>query len=180
MARYSDALERRRLIRHPQSRRRYQAREQECRPIFGIYLGVVPVSRSVANDRFARLVKRVLDAAHERGLTDKDIAKMTGVGTSTFHRWQSNQIGASGPQPEKVRQFFEGLGVQVKVAFDMLGWASNEVVAAEPEPDIPPDVKELLRRLRDPNVPKREKEFIAETIKSLIARPRPNVGAAKK
>lgn len=157
----------------------HQSQERAFRPTDGIYRGLVPVSPDVALTRFAVLVKRVLKDLHDRGLSDDEIVDLTGVGKSTFHRWQSRQFGASGPQPQKVRAFFDGAGVAVKHAYDALGWVPDDETPAQPEPDIPPEVRELLRRLRDPNVPRKEREFIQETLRSLIARRTPAQGAAK-
>jgi hypothetical protein len=47
----------------------------------------VVVSRDVARANFGAFVRRTLRAAHDRGLTDDAIARVTGVGDSTFHRW---------------------------------------------------------------------------------------------
>jgi hypothetical protein len=138
----------------------------------------VELAPGVIAVRFARRISGVLNRAHERGLSDEDIATITTVGKSTFHRWQSGQLGKSGPQPAKVRAFFIGLGEDVNGAYQDLGWA---VEKAEPidESMIMPEFRDLMRGLRDPNVSSRDKEFIMETVRMLILRlrQRPRAGS---
>lgn len=134
------------------------------------YLESVAVSRDVANYRFSRFVKLGLSEARARGMTDRDIEEATGVTNSTFHRWQRGEFGRTGPSAESVRKFCDGLGLSRKTAMDLLAWSGEEDRAPTPEPELPPEVKELLRRMRDPNVDLREKEFIRETLRSLVAR----------
>jgi len=155
------------------------SQERVSGPMDGIYGDLVPVSRDVGFMRFAVLVRRTLTDAHDRGLSDEDIEQMTGVGKSTFHRWQKRQFGASGPQAQKVSAFFNGLGVPVKHAFDALGYGPDDEAPETPEPEIPTEVRELLRQLNDPNVPKREKEFIREHLRMLISRRDRRSGTAK-
>jgi transcriptional regulator with XRE-family HTH domain len=139
------------------------------------YRVAVAVSKDVANAHFAAFVRRQLAAARARGMRDSDIEKATGITNSTFHRWQRGEFGKTGPSAEAVRKFCDGLEIPRKQAADILGWSAEDAPREAPEPELPPEIRELLRRLRDPNVPRREKEFISETLKSLIARtvPRP-------
>jgi len=116
------------------------------------------------------MVAELLIEAHERGLTDQEIETLTTVSTSTFHRWKGGKLGVNGPNPEKVRAFFVGLGKDPAVAYEALGWTVAGETQVASEPEIPAHVRELLRRLRDPNVDDREKDFITETLKSLVAR----------
>jgi hypothetical protein len=134
------------------------------------------VSKDVAYARFAAWVKAALAAARTNGMTDLDIHAATAVTPPTFHRWQRGDFGKNGPQPEKVMMFCDGLGLSRKVAADMLGWSSDVAVVPVEQPELPPDIREILRKLRDPNVSTEEKYLIRETIRSLAARPKPTVG----
>lgn len=146
----------------------------------GTYRGLVAVSRDVALDRFSEFVKRTLDAARARGMTDKQICAVTGLTSSTIHRWRRGDFGLRGPSADSVMKFADGMNVPRKTVGDLLGWSTDEAKVQEAEPQLPPDVRELLRRLRDPNVPEQEKQFIRETFKSLVSRPKPRVGVAKR
>jgi transcriptional regulator with XRE-family HTH domain len=97
----------------------------------------VAASADVNRARFARFVARVLVDAHERGMSDDDIAAATGVGSSTFHRWQKGQFTRA-PSIEKVRSFCVGLGVKPRVALLALGIEEGRD-DPEPEPAIPDD-----------------------------------------
>jgi transcriptional regulator with XRE-family HTH domain len=130
-------------------------------------------SRDVINLRFGRFIKNALNDCRSRGMTDEDIENATGVTYGTFHRWARGQLGRTGPQITKVRKFCEGTGASYAQALALLGLSGDDTAAvAPPEPQIPADVRELLRRLNDPNVPAGEKIFIRETFRSLVARPK--------
>jgi transcriptional regulator with XRE-family HTH domain len=150
------------------SRWRDHSRARERRPVFGTYRDDVSPSADVNRARFSRLVARVLSDAHDRGLTDKDIARITGVGTSTFHRWRSGQLNRA-PDLEKVRAFFGGLGVSTRAALLALGVEEGRD-DPEPEPAMDPDVRRILRALADPNVPEQEKLVIREMLKMIARR----------
>lgn len=130
--------------------------------------------------RFARTVKRALAVLRERGLTDKQIEELTGISFGTFHRWARGDLGKHGPQPTKVRQFFERAGMSAKQAFDDLGWSDDPRPVATPEPEMEPDFRETMRKLRDPNVSDAEKFHIRATMAALAARPKSPTGAARK
>lgn len=148
-------------------------REHRCawerRPARGTY-GDRMASQDVNRQRFARFVARVLADARDRGLTDTDIAKATGVGTSTFHRWQKGQF-ASAPDINKVRRFCEGLGVPPGAALLALGVTEGRD-DPEPEPAIDPDVRRILRMLADPSVSDEDKQGIRTVLRMLAGRAR--------
>lgn len=108
--------------------------------------------------RFSRWVERVLADARSRGMTHLQVAKATGVGTSTFHRWQRGDYKEA-PELDKLRAFCTGLGASTAEAYAALG-ITDDRDAREPEPRLDPDVKIILRTLADPNVPEREKVII--------------------
>jgi transcriptional regulator with XRE-family HTH domain len=118
--------------------------------------------------RFSHFVQRSLDAARARGMTDKDIEAATGVKSSTFHRWRRGEVRTV-PGMDKVRAFCEGVGASLADAMTALGM-SGERDNPEPEPPMDPDLRLILRRLADPNVPETEKEFIRESIRMLAER----------
>lgn len=135
------------------------------------YIDDMPVAMDVRLERFRRWVAATLQDARGRGLTDNDIRDKTGLSVTTWHRWQSGKFGRLGPQPDAVYRYCDGLSLPRSEPANILGWTGeNRIIPVEPAPDIPPDVRELLRRLRDPNVPEQEKVFISETIKSLVGR----------
>lgn len=122
------------------------------------------VSRDVARARFAAFVKRALRDARTRGMTDQDIQRVTGVGQSTFHRWQKGE-GAQLPTIDRVRAFCAGLDIPLRPALIALGMDDTREPA--PEPDLDPDLKRLARILADPNVSEAEKLAIRHTIRML-------------
>jgi transcriptional regulator with XRE-family HTH domain len=142
---------------------------REVRPDFGAYGLLVGVALEVRRDRFARLVRRVLDEARQRGMTNADIANATGVPKSTFYRWRDSDWSRD-PSGSHVRSFFDGLNVPVSVAYNALDWADPDIGAVQPDPPLDPEFREILRKLRDPNVDESEKQFLRESIKMLAAR----------
>jgi hypothetical protein len=135
------------------------------------YSDGMPVTTEARLDRFRRWVATTLLNARERGMTDNDIRAATGLSVTTWHRWRSGRFGPLGPQPDAVYRFCDGLALSRAEPAGILGWTGeNKIIPVEPAPDIPADVRELLRRLRDPNVPEPEKVFILETVKSLVGR----------
>lgn len=113
---------------------------------------------------FGRFVDRALVEARDRGLTAKQIAKVTGVPTSTIYRWKRAEI--DNPQRDLVIKFCEGLEIPVRVAGQILGWDGSDRVP-EPEPVSDPDMRAVERRLRDPNTSDAEKTTIREMLRFL-------------
>jgi len=133
----------------------------------------VPVSRAVINSRFSAWVGSVMRRARERGMTDKDIEQATGVPIRTLHHWQANELGPQGPTPRTVYAFCDGMGEKRTTAAGLLDWSVDETVTDAPTielPTAPPEVHQLLRTLNDPNVSKREKDYIRETLRRLAER----------
>lgn len=128
-----------------------------------------PVPSDVARARFARFVRRALDAARDRGMTDREIARITGVGTSTFHRWQRGE-GRELPELDRVRAFCVGVGASVDEAMRALGASDIRTPSPEPEPPLPPEVRTILRKLADPNIPQSDKVVIREMLLMLAER----------
>lgn len=117
--------------------------------------------------RFGRFVQRALDSARARGMRDNDIEAATGVRSSTFHRWRRGEVRTM-PGLDKVRAFCEGVGASMEDALAALGMTERD--NPEPEPIIDPDLRLLMRRLNDPNVPETEKTFIRESLRMLAER----------
>lgn len=137
-----------------------------------------PVDPAVARARFATFVERALDSARARGMTDREIQRVSGVATSTFHRWRLAQ-GRGLPELPKVRAFCEATGASVEEAMRVLGM-TDSAPEATPEPPLPRDVRIILRRLADPNAPEDEKQFLRMSLQMLAARaaaapPRPDI-----
>jgi transcriptional regulator with XRE-family HTH domain len=124
----------------------------------------VAVSRDVALARFAAFTKRALRDARDRGMTDQDIQRATGVAQSTFHRWQKG-VGTNLPNISKVRAFCDGLDVPLRPALIALGM--DDAREPTPEPPLDPDIQRIARILRDPNVSEAEKQAIRHTIRML-------------
>jgi transcriptional regulator with XRE-family HTH domain len=122
----------------------------------------------LAKARFSRFVKRVLDEAYDRGLSQEEIEKATGVRASTYHRWARAEVV---PTLGKVRAFCAGLGVPVGPALLALGITEGRD-DPEPEPVIDPEVARILRILRDPNVTDEEKRAIRAMLAVIGARSR--------
>lgn len=154
------------LRRHPwrHYRRSERSRPPENRPTNRTYPDRVSVPPAVARARFSRFIARALADARERGMTDKDIHRATGITPSTFHRWQGNDGGL--PKWEKVAAFCTGLDIPLSAAAVVLG-ISDTVREPEPEPTDDPDLRRLGRLLRDPNVSEAEKLAIRHTIRML-------------
>lgn len=134
----------------------------------------LPVRDSSAGRKhaFAAFVRKALDDARTvRAWTGSEVARRTGVSRQTIHRWVRGDWSTD-PEPERVVAFCEGLGINVTIAFGILGWdrsASARPAAAPPPMD--PDVEALLRRLMDPNTSESEKYHIRETVRYLAYRP---------
>lgn len=95
-------------------------------------------------------------------MTDGEITKRTGIGASTFHRWQRGDHGGL-PKVEKVRAFATGLDVPLQPALAALGLTDLPPAATEPELD--PDIRRVARRLADPRVSDAEKEAIRNVLR---------------
>jgi len=97
-------------------------------------------------------------------MTDRDIAAATGVNPSTFHRWQRGDFRA--PGIDKVRAFCAGLDIPPQAALLALGLTEGRT-NPEPEPTIEPDIRTILRRLADPNVPEDHKQAMRTVLRML-------------
>lgn len=128
-----------------------------------------PVSTDVARARFGVWVQRTLEAARDRGLTDRQIAKVTTVGTSTFHRWRTGDWKEL-PEVKRIEAFAAGLQVDVDPAWRALGIGGASMPSTTPEPPLPPEVRTIMRALADPNVPAAQKAVIREMLSMLAER----------
>lgn len=162
--RLTKRLVRRQLLSHP--REHFRPREQ--RPANGTYRDRVAASSDVNRVRFARFVARVLSDARDRGMNDDEIERVTGVGSSTFHRWQKGQFTRA-PSIEKVRAFCTGLGIKPRVALLALGLEEGRD-SPEPEPAMDPDVRLILQALASPNIGDTDKAVIRATLQMLAQR----------
>lgn len=147
------------------SQARHRSHPRDNRPTNGAYLG--DVTSAVGRQRFSRFVARVLEDARSRGMTDVEIAKVSGVGASTFHRWRRGEFREA-PELDRVLSFCRGLGVQTSEALAALGLGERRESLA-PEPPMDPNVRTILRALADPNVSPEDKRVIRELL-AMIAR----------
>ncbi|MFC0031017.1 helix-turn-helix domain-containing protein [Micromonospora chaiyaphumensis] len=134
-------------------------------------MGSAEVSPQMA---FARFVRRAIDdAREERGWTVTDLATHTGVGRSTVFRWLAGDW-QDYPELAKVRGFCAALDLPVAAAFRALGLPDAGAVprrrGAE-EGAVEADVRVILERLADPNVPAEEKHHIRDLLRYLARRP---------
>jgi hypothetical protein len=127
-----------------------------------------PIDPAVARARFAVFVDRALESARLAGMTDREIQRVSGVATSTFHRWRQQQ-GRGLPELPKVRAFCEATGASIDEAMRVLGM-TDSAPEPTPEPPLPRDVRIIMRRLADPNTPEREKDFIRQSLAMLAER----------
>lgn len=123
---------------------------------------------AVARARFAVFVERALKDARARGMTDREIQRVSGVATSTFHRWRKRQ-GRGLPELPKVRAFCEATGASIEEAMRVLGMTDADPEPT-PEAPLPRDVRTIMRRLADPNTPEIDKQFIRLSLRMLAAR----------
>lgn len=155
-------------------RRRLRTRQHshpwDNRPAPPPYRDGVPPAPDVNRVRFSRFVARLLADARSRNMTDRDIAKATGVNPSTFHRWQRGDINGA-PSIGRVRAFCVGLGVNPRAALLALGLDEGRD-SPEPEPALDPDFRMILRALADPNTPDSDKAVIREMLRMLAQRVR--------
>lgn len=149
---------------------RDRSRPRDNRPANATYGDTVAaqISPDVARARFARFVERALVQARNNGLTDREIQRRSGVATSTFHRWRT-QEGKSLPKLPQVRAFCEATGASLDEAMRALGM-TEEAPQATPELPLPDDVRIILRKLADPNVSEDEKAPIRMVLQMLAAR----------
>lgn len=120
---------------------------------------------------FAAFVRDALrDARVTRAWSGTEVSRRTGVSRQTINRWTRGDW-VSDPEAGRVVAFCEGLGLDVAVAFGILGWdRSGPARPTRNEPPMDPDVAAILRRLADPNVSDLEKFHIRETIRYLANR----------
>lgn len=121
---------------------------------------------------FAAFVRTALDDSRSvRGWTGTEVARRTGVSRQTIHRWVRGDWSTD-PEPERVVAFCEGLGIDPRNAFGILGWGRpSQPRPAAPPPPMDPDIEALLRRLLDPDTTEAEKYHIRETVRYLAYRP---------
>lgn len=124
----------------------------------------------MARARFAVFVERALEGARARGMTDREIQRVSGVATSTFHRWRQRQ-GRGLPELTKVRAFCAATGASIDEAMRVLGMTDDEPQPT-PEPPLPREVRVILRKLADPNTPEIDRQFIRMTLQMLAERAR--------
>lgn len=123
-----------------------------------------PKSRDPRVVLFGDFVKRALAEAKERGLSTDMVEERTGVSLATIYRW--TRAESPNPQREKVLAFCEGLGIPLRTVAQILGWDGSRQPTA-PEPVIDPDIRAILRKLNDPNVPVEQKTIIRATLRHL-------------
>jgi len=125
----------------------------------------MPVSDSVRRTQFGAFVRRVLGDAKARGMTVREVERVTGIAKSTIYRWRNGEW-VEDPQVAEVRQFCERLDVPFRTAAAVLRW-SNDGAPPTVEPDPDPDLVAVMRRLHDPTVSQEEKLSIRATLQYL-------------
>jgi transcriptional regulator with XRE-family HTH domain len=118
---------------------------------------------TVARARFAAFIGRALREARQRGLTDVDIKRLTGITPATFHKWKTLDGGL--PKIDKVQAFCRGLDIPPAAAYAALG--IDDTREPTPELELDPDLKRVARILADPNVPEDTKQAIRLSIRML-------------
>jgi transcriptional regulator with XRE-family HTH domain len=146
---------------------RDHSRPRDNRPKNGTYRDTVatPLDPAVARARFAVFITRALEQARANGMTDSKIQEVSGVGTSTFHRWRRGS-GRDLPQIDRVRRFCAAVGASIDDALAALGM-TDAAPMATPEPPLPREIRIIMRRLTDPNVAEVEKDFIRRSLQML-------------
>ncbi|MEU7904158.1 hypothetical protein [Actinoplanes sp. NPDC049118] len=160
---------------------RERSRPRDNRPANGTYRDVVaaaPIDPAVARANFAGFVDRALRHARDGGMSDRDIQRVSGVATSTFHRWRSAE-GRSLPKLPQVRAFCQATGASIEEALRVLGM-TDSAPTATPEPPLPRDMRIILRRLTDPNTPDSEREFIRKSLQMLAGTVAADARAAER
>lgn len=120
--------------------------------------------------RFARFVDRALRRASDAGISHRQIAEASGVGTSTFHRWRRGELREL-PELDRVRAFCAATGASFEDAMAALGLTPARD-NPEPEPALPQSIRVILRALADPNVPDRDKQMLSEFLQMAADRAR--------
>jgi hypothetical protein len=98
-------------------------------------------------------------------MSDREVQRVSGVATSTFHRWR-NQDAKGLPKLPQVRAFCEATGADIGEAMAALGMSSAGPSPA-PEPPLPREIRVIMRRLNDPNTSDTEKDFISRSLQML-------------
>ncbi|OKI47199.1 helix-turn-helix domain-containing protein [Micromonospora sp. CB01531] len=120
---------------------------------------------------FAQFIRRELASARERGMSIEDVEAAikeadpdAKVGRSTIYRWRRAEVES--PQRRQVQAFCRGLGIPVTTAGQILGWDDSRQPTA-PDPTVDPDIRAIMRKLTDPNVPTEQKTIIRATLRHL-------------
>jgi len=159
--------------RPAESRPRQQSRVRLRGAIRGTY--DQDVSAAASKDprilMFAQFVRRALDEAGQRKMSIEDVEEAirradptAKLGRSTIYRWRRAEV--ADPSRTQVQQFCDGLGIDRKVAAQILGWDGSPPSDA-PDPGIDPDLRAVMRRLNDPAVAPEEKTVIRSTLRYL-------------
>ena len=155
---------------------------RDNRPANGTYRDAVASSKldpEVARAKFAAAVDRALRHARAAGLTDKQIYEKTGVSTSTFHRWRTQQIREL-PDLDKGRHFFRELDDNVDEGLAAFGMSESTTLATTAEPPLPEDVRIILRKLADPNIDEERKAVIRAMLQMLAEQAEGRVSTSRK
>lgn len=133
-----------------------------------------PLERRLAS--FTAFVNRAIRMAKEdRGWSVPDIARNANqagdkLSNQTIYRWAKGQWDQGVPKPEAVLAFCDALDIPPQAAFTLL-WPGKNDATPPPEPaPLDPDIEQLARRLRDPNVSEAEKVTIRATVRHLAGR----------
>lgn len=117
--------------------------------------------RDTDGDRDVTFGAFVRAAREAKGLTQDELADLTGVSRTTISRWERGDGGRY--EPDQVRAVFDALGQDIREAVVLLGFATRDQLGLPPEPPRLFDAvtEEAIRILRDPSVPdERKREWI--------------------
>lgn len=137
-----------------------QRRDIDLTVIYGDHMGDIEDS---AGSRFATLIK---DGRRRAGLTQEELADVSGVGRTTIIRWESGNTDR--PVAEQVRKVVAALGIDPREVPIALGLITREE-AELPPPEPRPEMLDALVREFEAAKDGVEKERIADAIATLVA-----------
>lgn len=160
--------------RSPNPRARISQRDsrhsQTRRPLGGPYRRIVSTSLDVRRDRFAKLVKRVVEHVRQtQGWTLTELRTRANVTKSTYYRWV-NKTWTDDLEPSGIERFFDTAGWPVAEAWDILWPGKYGRREATSAPPLRPALEHVARALEDPNTSKEDLIVIEATLDMLLAR----------